>query len=159
MPRINKLLTHLTPDVRAKLEEARAAKNVMATLAATDAAGIARRSTAGESVPVFPLSSELTAEQAALAEIIALEGLPCALALLPTPFAAQQGVAEGMLRWLGRVAPSATEHEVEHQGRRLPLWRAMQEVAQDRASKRASWADPEAKGVSVERLGSGFSVF
>jgi hypothetical protein len=139
MPRIDELLAHLTPNVLAKLEEARVAKDMMATLAATDAAGIARRSTAGGSVPVFPLSSELTAEQAALAEIIALEGLPCALAVMPTPFGAQQGVAEGMLRWLGRAAPSATEHEVEHLGRTVPLWRAMQEVAQDRASKYASW--------------------
>lgn len=140
MPRIETLFAQLTPDVHAKLEEARAAKNVSATLAATDAAGIPRRSTAGGSIPVFPLPSELTPEQAALAEIIALEGLPCALAAMPTPFAARQGVAEEMLRWLGRVAASATEHDVEHLGRRLPLWRAMQEAGQDRATKRASWA-------------------
>lgn len=140
MPRIDELIAQLTPDVHAKLEAARAAKTVTATLAATDAAGIPRRSTAGGSIPVFPLVSELTPEQAALAEIIALEGLPCALAAMPTPFAARQGVAEGMLRWLGRVAASATEYEVEYLERRLPLWRAMQEAAQDRATKGASWA-------------------
>jgi len=66
---------------------------------------------------LYPLVEELTPVQRRLAEIIARADLPAPWELMPEGAAAR--------RWLGIDPPGPLEMLIEHDGRRVPLWRIL----------------------------------
>ena len=76
MKRIEELRKKLNPTLDALVAAALAAESVPETEAACTAAGLPQRTREGSASYLFPLPSELTLEQRAVAEIVALARLP-----------------------------------------------------------------------------------
>lgn len=132
MKRIAELRKNLNPTLDALVAAALAAESVPETEAACTAAGLPLRAREGAWAYLFPLPSDLTVEQRAVAEIVALAMLPFYAIAMPTD-------SQANLRWLGQLPPGTMETLVEFDKRRLPLWRALQEAAQSAKSQEQWW--------------------
>lgn len=147
MERIDELLAMLPPESRAKIAEARAAVEAgdwraveEATDAATLAVGFPRME---EARPLFLRAGELSAQQRAIAELVAL----CELIVVDT---ALPNSATVIRRWLGLDPPTMLEREVDVDGRREPLWYVLQRI--DDPSEHLAWLERFPVSARLEAL-------